>query len=195
MVSSSSERVVKNVLILGHSYVRDLSLSPELFEYNVKFVGIPGATFATFLNDPSTFNCWVENGLLITPDCIVVLLGGNDLSYYDNKIILDNAFTLFRCLRDTFSTAKLIVSQIENRFYSMNNRFIDPLEYKLRSAALNKEFNRRKGDLFCLLLVRGKSNLDNPNLFRSDGVHLNHAGKVKLSTRINDLVNRLFNSQ
>ena len=144
---------------------------------------------------PSKFNGWVENRLSIAPDCIVTLLGGNDLSYYDNKIILDNAFTLFRCLRDTFSTAKLIVSQIENRFYSMNNRFIDPLEYKLRSAALNKEFNRRKGDLFCLLLVRGKSNLDNPNLFRSDGVHLNHAGKVKLSTRINDLVNRLFNSQ
>ena len=171
-----------NVLIIGHSYVRDVKRS-AIFpaDYNAEYLFKPGATFETFLN--SYHN--VEDFIDFEPAFVVVVLGGNDLSCYSVSKVKSNSIKFFTFLKNTFSSARLLVTQIEPQFYHLNNRFTSPENYRNKSNIINRFWARQTHNhTFNLITVQGPLALTQRDLYRSDGVHLNEHGLTLLVTRM-----------
>ena len=174
--------MVFEVCIFGHSYVRDLAqvgkheilVSDNIFHLN--YITVPGATFETFLNNETYF----ENLKSLKPDFVVVILGGNDLKADVDLYVNYKCCTRFyKTLRDKVPGAVIIASQIENRFYTEDNRFGCPSGKTF--DFLRKYFNRflkNKNFKDCLLQIQGPSRFDHIENYR-DGVHLNNLGLSK----------------
>ena len=95
------------LLILGHSYVRDLSklgvsyITHERNVIDVKYVAYPGASYDLFLRDPSKLTA----ALSYNPDIVVVVLAGNAMQFIGTSLIMScstsaNLFINF-CVRNT----------------------------------------------------------------------------------------------
>ena len=176
------------VIIVGHSYVRDLYnqyiysclnnlvINSERVEF--KFVYYPGGKFSTFINNKELFNSIIDS----SPDIIIVLLGGNDIATdVDLSIIKSDCTKFYSLLRDNFASTYIICAQIESRFLLRENRFKTPAVDKF--YFLSNNFNnwlRNKSFKDRLLCIRGPGRLCNPNLYKADKIHLNHLGLNKL---------------
>ena len=87
------------VLIFGHSYVRDL----KDFDIHISRRGIevvyeyfPGASFNTFIRDPSL----IERAVTCHPDLVIVILGGNSIKDSIPKP------SLFKICREFYATLR-----------------------------------------------------------------------------------------
>ena len=168
--------------LFGHSYVRDLASlgESEIFVSGVRFClnyfSVPGATFSTFASNP----VHIENLKIYKPDYIIVVLGGNDLKIdVELSQIYEDCSVFYKNLREICPDSVIIASQIENRFYELDNRFNSPpaktFDY------LRRHFNRflkNKPFKDFLLQVQGPNRLDKKENYR-DSVHLSHSGLRK----------------
>ena len=171
-----------NVLVIGHSYVKDLSkLGHNSFtidqnHYNVKFWYKSGATYKKFFVDRS-FDQKIQ---IYNPDYIVVVLMGNSLTQNNsNSDIYAECREFYDNLKSAAPDAVIISAQIEARYYKPNNKWNAPVgeEFFKRRSILNKFLCRLKQKRF-VLSVTGPGRLDNENYYR-DEVHLNSVGIQK----------------
>ena len=131
-----------SVLVLGHSYVRDLRNSfslvnkSSLFDFSfllqqfIHFHSKPGSTFELWNK-----NNWLAQGkssLTREPQAIIIVLGGNDFkpslfATEGNPIspVLSSVQLFFANLKQLYPHSKLIFAKVENRFYSNNNKHPD----------------------------------------------------------------------
>ena len=149
-----------------------------------------GASFTTFLKHTNHF----ESLKAFEPDIVVVILGANDLKASVELSEIYDQCTKFYCLlREFLPKAFIIASQIENRFYSANNRFDSPLAADF--DYLRRHFNRflkNKPFKDCLMQVQGSGRLDSQEYYR-DSVHLNHRGLNKYFQFIENTLSFAFN--
>lgn len=168
-----------NLLVLGHSFARDLqslglsSFAADHRNITVKFSTHPGANYDTFIENPSR----LKQALVDKPDIIVVILGGNSIKRdVTNFEVFKKCRTFYELLRVEAPTAVVISAQIELRFYKTPNRFgcPGPEDFKKKRNELNKFLNKLKLKNF-MLIVAGPGRLDNQQYYR-DEVHLNQTG-------------------
>ena len=175
--------MIFKVVIFGHSFVRDIAslgrrvitLSNDV-EFCLNYLSVPGASFATFLNDNKHF----EHLRSLNPDFVIVLLGGNDLRI-DTELaeVYKDCTKFYTRLREIVPDSIIIASQIENRFYKSENRFGSPVGENF--DFLRRHFNRflrNKPFKDFLLQVQGPNRLDKKENYR-DCVHLNSLGLNK----------------
>ena len=173
------------VVLLGHSYVRDLGrLSESTLEVNssvkleISYSAFPGAKFSHFLENLDR----LQDLFHAQPEFVVVILGGND---FDNNSplseICDRARAFYHILRSNLPRSKIFAAQVECRFYRPNNRFECPeaAQYKKITSYFNK-FLKKLSYIDNLICVLGPNRLSNKSLFKTDGVHLTLAGVQKL---------------
>ena len=105
--------MIFEVCVFGHSYVRDLShlgkseivISDNIFKLN--FVSVPGATFSTFLSDPTYF----EHLKSQQPDFVIVILGGNDLKAdVELSVTYENCRKFYEALRVSIPDSVMIAN-------------------------------------------------------------------------------------
>lgn len=169
-----------NLLILGHSYVRDLkSLNQHSLKYDqqeilISYSSYPGATFDTFLKDSSKLSDPLRQ---YKPDIIVVVLGGNDINRdVTNHELFKKCREFYELLRGLAADAIIIAAQVESRFYKTPNVHSAPapVEFQQKRKTLNKFIHRLKTK-DNLLIIAGPGRLDHQTYYR-DSVHLNSAG-------------------
>ena len=171
------------VAIFRHAYVRDLEglgekiiyLSNDV-EFSLGYFYVPGATFGTFIDNLDHFTDLKD----FQPHYIIVVLEGNDLqANIDLSEIYKHCSEFYGLLRASFPDSVIIASQIENRFYNINNRFCSPgarlFDYLRRN--FNKHLKNKSFKDF-LLQVQGPNHLDNRINYR-DAVHLSPVGLRK----------------
>ena len=176
---------VMKLAVFGHSYVRDLS-SLQVFslefgsEYHleVSYFGFAGARFTTFLTNPDLLSDLVAYG----PECILVILGGNDFSsQVPLSDVCKSCKEFYKLLKEKLPSAKIYATQVELRFYKTPNRFcsLDSVTYKKVSGYFNAFLKKIKviDRLICIL---GPNRLSNESFYKADGVHLNAAGLRRL---------------
>ena len=195
MIQSHSTRHYE-VVVFGHSYVRDLAtldrtqLDIEGNVFHLSYITVPGGTFSTFINNRR----YLEQLKAKSPDFVIVVLGGNDLKYdVDLSENYEKCFTFYNLLRQTVRPDTLVVaSQIENRFYKPNNRFGWPpgRAFDLKRRRFN-EFLKNKPFQDSLLKVEGPDLLDKKENYRRDGVHLNGLGLNRFFGAIEDKLNEV----
>lgn len=169
-------------LILGHSFVKGLERRDVRKQFLVNqrsvdltYKAFPGATFRTFLDEPTLIDTAIE----CDPDIVVIILGGNDITgNVTNTEIRANIKEFFELLKQKVKTGvKILATQVEARTYITPNHRNCPgqEEYRLRRNAINKYLQKLKLKDY-LVNIAGPGRLDNPSYFRGDGVHLNSAG-------------------
>ena len=164
-------------LVIGHSWVSRLRYSGLLPGFS--FVDLSGGTFRKLARVVESIPTHQNY------DYVFMFLGGNDLDdAWDMSEIREvesmcHDFVLM--LRARFPSAKLIIAQVEDRF-NPNTWQID-LDFKRKSNKFNKWLNKfpNKEALFTL---KGAKYFSKRVWFEPDGVHLNHAGNVKLASQI-----------
>lgn len=191
-------------LILGHSYVRDLStLGVQKFNINQQscdfiYKFIPGASYDTFLNNSSL----LENKVACNPDIVVVILGGNSIVRdISNHELFRRCRRFYETLRTLLPNSLIISAQVELRPGRSSTRFESPPPwiFKQRRNQLNKFLNRLKVKDH-MIIIAGPGKLDNPIYYR-DHVHLNIHGlrlymsslKIAVSRAWFNKVNNLLN--
>lgn len=179
------------VLLLGHSYVRDLKQfidSPIIkvksnLYLELEFLTIPGSTFETFINSLS----YLEKATNLSPDIIIIILGGNDIKInVPLQHIYHSCKEFFKLIKNKLPNAYCIVSQIEDRYHTHINRFLTPTFENFRT--LSNSYNRwllRQDFKDRVLCIKGPNKLSNRTLYK-DSVHLNAQGLEKLYNIIKD---------
>ena len=193
-----------NVAIIGHSYVRDLqsvgiNFNQKLYPVNpciIKFLSRPGSTFNDWNSDPnmiSELRDLFPNSII---NCIIIILGGNDFTENNLSVqpgqnplynIYDHIVQLYSKLKNNFPETKLINVPIENRFYRDQtiHRLSPPIDqYRVYAKRVNKFIKSKKMVNAIVCVWSEKGGINNPDLFRPDGVHLNSRGLTILSKRI-----------
>ena len=194
-----------SVLILGHSYVRDLRRSFSLvsesshFDFSfllqqfIYFHAKPGSTFEQWNK-----HNWLPSGkscLTRDPHAIIIILGGNDFkpsqfAKEGNPIspVLSAVQLFFTNLRKLYPNSKIIFAKVEQRFYSNTNKHFDSPSVELHtrySKYLNLYIYRHK---FCNTFVHTndrKFGIGQEQFFGKDGVHLNKTGLERYWFMIN----------
>ena len=167
------------LLLVGHSYVRDL-WRREVRGFEVggtvvqtRYVFKGGASYETYLNSPELLGRIGQE----SADIVVVILAGNSIKdSVTNQQIYEKATLFYRRLRIIFPSAIFVAAEVEQRFYELGNYWGCPvgLEYKRRRQAINT-FLKRFKEKQHLLMVAGPRRLDNQDLYR-DQVHLTNKG-------------------
>ena len=177
------------ILLFGHSYVRylerlgkwdrELSLtSGKKVDCKFLFKSHPGKDYEYLLNNPQEF----EIVRLINPDIIVVILGGNSISYkHSNTEITDLASEFYNKLKQVVRSDCLrLAVQIEPRFVDAGNKFGTPeaKEYNRRRTIVNNYVNKRlkKYVLVDNVILLGSVNYVRDPKYFSDGAHLKTGG-------------------
>lgn len=165
-------------LIVGHSYVRDMSLlnfnhiNKDSQKNTINYLYEPEATFLTYLENPD----WIKSIVNQNPPIIIVILGDNNLKK-DVKLqtIYQQCSEFYNTLRKELPEAYIIASQIEHRPIEIVNNHQSPLADEFSRLVnyfnrwlTNKKFKNR------LLCIKGA--LTNSDLYKWDCVHLNSQG-------------------
>ena len=190
-----------NILLLGHSYVRDLQNVFSSLVYVTKFDFLPLLNcHPEFRAYPgSTFLDWHVKGYLhqavsslgYYPDIIVLILGGNDIRVdrvdfnEPNPLhhILKSLRLFFTLLNGFFPFAKIIFQEVEPRYYGDSGRHYKslPLNQYSKLARVLTRYVRRVKIADGIVSVNSKyTGLLDPSLYKKDGVHLKKVGLLKL---------------
>ena len=156
-----------NLLLIGHSYVRDLVKEIPVFETaenTIEVSGIckSGGTYKDFLNIPNQWSRIEAQRAYI----IVVVLAGNSITKLVTISQIHSSSTLFyRRLRSQYPAAKIISAQVEPRFSKAGNK---------QGCLVGTEFHQHIGRVAInnflkamkiqdhILMVGGPNHLDNP---------------------------------
>lgn len=170
------------VLLLGHSYVRDLeglghnAYTVEGVTFELQYMHISGGTFESFIDGGDL----LRQAFSFCPDIVIVILGGNDLTNaVTNEEFYQRCRTFYVKLKAGMPGAFIIHAQIELRFYKSGNRWNAPVinDYKKRRVTLNNFLKRVKCSN-AIMMIGGPNRMDCKAYYR-DGVHLNRVGLVK----------------
>ena len=175
--------MVKKVVILGHSFVRDLAKAGfESFEvegtaFKIECLFDPGASYISMLEKGEI----LDAAAVSNPDFVLVILGGNAIiGSTDDVAIHQQCRNFYQELRNVLLPhCKIIAAKVELRFYQCPNKWDAPseTEYKRRRNSLNGYLQRLKLKDH-ILQVAGPGRLDNDAYYR-DAVHLNRVGVKK----------------
>lgn len=167
-----------HIVILGHSYVRDLRDfsarvgGNRVRGWTIDYCCKPGASYDTYVKNPEL----LERALVRNPDILVVILGGNSISNdRTNTQVLNSCLSFYTLLRSKYQGI-VVSSQVELRFYKPNNKFAAPQSdiFKRRRNRVNK-FLYKSNFNDAVLMIAGPGRLDNRKYYR-DSVHLNERG-------------------
>ena len=180
------------VLVVGHSYVRDLAThGPWQQELTLStgvrvnpafsFLDYPGKDFDFFLDHPA----WQDRVREIDPEVVIVVLGGNSIvGSLTNIQIKQKAAAFYLLLKAAVrpSCLKLAV-QVEPRFVARENRHGVPEaeEFNRRRQVINNFFNKtlkKQGHIDRVIQLGSANYLNHPQYYR-DGVHLNNLGLAR----------------
>lgn len=169
------------VLILGHSYVRDLEDYDDLIRFhgvNISYRSFPGRDFRDFNRRPEL----IEAAITGRPDIVVVIFGGNSiLDSIPKACLFDQCRKFYSFLRKLLNeinpSCKIVAAQCELRFYKPDNRHCapGPEEFRIKRNYLNS-YIKRMYSKDNLLIIAGPGRLDHQKYYRSDGIHLNDSG-------------------
>ena len=176
-----------NVGILGHSQIRPFIPGGSHFpyychnessaptNYSLNFFCEPGATFVSILNSRA-----INNLIRSSPQLIILVLGGNDLTYSTNLgTVYDNLIYLVDHLTSACSPT-YGVHILEPELRRGDPRFVSFEIYRaLRNSFIRKIKAKRQVNF--LPLVRYGVGL---HTLSADGVHLNSVGFDKLLATI-----------
>ena len=178
------------ILIIGHSYVRDLKIRSGGFINNArcKFLYLPGSCFRHY--DEHFFTRISRRG---SYKYVFVVLGGNSLVRdLDFRMMREEITTFYELLNLSFSNSKIVPIEVEMRFYKEDNKW-DALpedKFKIVRNALNRFIRTAKfGHHY--LQIGGPSRMDNADFYKSDGVHLNNLGLDKYISLISNFLDSL----
>ena len=174
----------QRVLIIGHSFVHRLQafvqkrrhtecLSSLNSNAEVIFHGIESRTISKFREyDPDVVK-------EIAPDIIILELGSNDLVKLPPQTVSSELESLVQDLHNTFSIKFVVVSQVLRRYTK------DSVDFNCKVGKLHQclkvVLERRP---YCYYWRHSGFWNCNPNLYLSDGVHLNSLGNYKFMRRI-----------
>ena len=192
-----------NVVVLGHSWVRDLgrlweNASPPYqvchgdHTLTIKTYAKPGGTYSDFISDFEGF----KPLLLQNPEVIVVLLGSNDIKVdVPLQAVKNQAIDLYKLIKETAPNGKLYTVEIEDRFLWQTNRHGTPdeSEYRRLSRHLNrliKKAPHKDG----VLVIRGNI-LSNERLYKRDKTHLNSFGLRTYAQWLETSIIQYYNKQ
>ena len=180
-------------VVVGHSWVSRLR-ADDVLPPNFSFIDVPGGNVNSLANVLSTIPTHQNN------DYVFLILGGNDIADCWDLLEVKNFQARYEefivLLRAVFPYARLVTAQIEVRFLKRRGTLVEDIDFRRRGAKFNKwlnTFQNKEG----LLPIRGANFFSLPFWYAPDGVHLNHAGNIRLGTIIenNNNNNRLINSQ
>lgn len=164
------------IALLGHSFVRDLSIHTAVLEsaHDFRYFWKPGSCFEFWCNKPYQ----LADCIAFKPDFIYIILGSN--SIVDSIPLSETkqkAKFFYELLRTKLPNAIIVQCEIEDRYLASSNRKGTPphIEYHRLRRRLNRYICSDKTiDFFCN--VGGPSRLDNEEFYRKDKIHLNAAG-------------------
>lgn len=178
------------VLLLGHSYVRDLAeTKPPIrsivlnngFRLNLSFFSIPGATIPELL----LLNSYLPYIKDLQPDIIILVIGGNDLKHTIQFHELKNQFQELCLKLQNLPGIRLVVgTEVEQRWgpsVPNQSHWSKIVPYSCWSTVRNtinkhlKKFYYTDGFVW----VVGPNKLNFEGYFDDDGVHLNVNGRLK----------------
>ena len=168
--------------IVGHSWVTKLKNSRDVAA-NYEFLDQPGGTFRSLIERLQFFDRqrWVGY--------VFVFLGGNDIDNAADTLavnkVKDECDTFCNLLRLKFPGAKIIFSQVEERFE--RGSLVPRDAYRRKANKFNKWLNAY-GNKDSLFVLRGVHKFSQPVWYSFDGVHLNDAGVKKLAGSIAQFV-------
>ena len=194
-----------NLVLLGHSYVRDLRKSFGKLTHSTKFdCSLVRQQYMYYYAKPgSTFSDWNLNNWLFdlkndlpfdNPLAIIIVLGGNDFAPLQCNLQTNPLKPIFASLKEflinlsgLFPNTKILMTQVEQRCFDDKNKHprSPPLDVYLRLA---KGFNRyieRYHLVHKIVRVNEKTTgIVSRDCFRKDGVHLTVEGLVRYWYRI-----------
>ena len=173
-----------NVLVIGHSWVRDLSrlwrdnspsfqVCQENHTLKIKTYAKPGVTYLDFISDFEGLKPLLQKN----PEVIVLLLGSNDIKVHvPLQSVKNHAIELYRKIKEVAPNSKLYTIEIEERYLDHTNRHGTPDEdeYRKLSRHLNRHL-RKAPYKDGVLMIRG-SILSDEKLYKRDKIHLNFMG-------------------
>ena len=167
------------LMILGHSYVRDLSklyiLSFDL-EQNVqiKYWYWSIASYEKFLENPSL----LSDAISYNPDFVLVILGGNSITKdVGSHELFIRCRKFYQLLRDSLKYSIIISAQVELRRYTGNDH--ETPQYRIFIQKRNgiNQFLKRLKSKDHMLIIAGPGRLDSTKYYKADGVHLSKLGQ------------------
>ena len=170
----------KLMVVLGHSYVCNLqqrnvhTIEQDGFTIRVKYVGISGATYRTFITDARSFND-LERW---SPDYVVVSLAGNSVGTdIPMAEVKRDVRQFYNRLRYHVQDDCIIMPvQCENREYAPNNRWGAPppgRDWNARRENINDCLKGLQEKDF-MVLLGGPENMDNISYLEDDKQHKVH---------------------
>ena len=179
-------------LLFGHSYIRDLLTLgikeitvDDKFTIELNYVSKPGATITHYCNNLGLLDPLIAS----SPDILFVFLGGNDIrtdwSIYET---ISNYRTLIQYLSSKLPNVPIICAYIEPRFALPGGYFKspEPSDYKAYARKFNN-WLKRWDVPYRKFITWGSNRLENKELFKRDGVHLNERGLTLLWDLLEDL--------
>ena len=166
-------------VIIGHSWatrLKNCDLLP-----NFSFIDLPGGNLSKLTKIIGRIPTHQTN------DYVFLLLGGNDIddcwNHYEVKEFQDSYEEFIVLLRAVFPYAKIVCGQVEVRFITEGVQVTEDIDFRRKGAKFNKWLNKLENKEG-LIPIRGANFFSLPFWYEPDGVHLNHAGNVKLATII-----------
>lgn len=175
----------KNVIIHADSHGRNLGkIVTDIIglpnEVKCMTICKPNATISQVI--PSIKNN-LEEGVSITNECNIIIAGSNDISRNEGQNIFNTLISLLK----TKTNSKFLVSTIPKRYdLPRFHHFHEEISYfNNKISNLEKTFKNIK--------ILNLNNLDR-NLYTRHGLHLNWAGKFKISKMIVESLQKMEHS-
>ena len=180
------------ILLFGHSYIRDIQnlghkevIVDDKFTIDLEYIFKPGGTVTHYCNNKGLLDPLIAS----SPDVLFIFLGGNDLrtdrDIYDTITLYKN---LVLYLSSRLPNIPIICSYIEPRFALPGGPYHTPDQLVYKSYA--RKFNNwlKNWDVpYRKFLTWGSNRLENKDLFKQDGIHLNQQGLFVLWNLLEDL--------
>lgn len=187
------------ILLFGHSYIRDLQslgnkeiIVDNKFTIELSYLFKPGGTVAHYNSNKGLLDPLIAS----SPDVLFIFLGGNDLR--TNWNIHDTIFNykaLVSYLASKLPNVPIICAYIEPRFALPDGYFRTPDQAVYKAYA--RKFNNwlQRWDVpYRKFMTWGSNRLENKDLFKHDGVHLNSQGISLLWELLEDLFIKVVES-
>lgn len=168
------------VLLVGHSFIcwaekfalssglgRHLGLSPQL---KLVWRGQRGMKWKNL------FKLLPLQTMERSPDAIIFHLGGNDLTVWKGKALIERILGDLQFLKEHFPETLLVWSEIIPRICWRAP--CDPRLIDRARRGVNREVGRAMRSGLGAVICHRQLRVDRPEFYRSDGVHLSDAGNA-----------------
>lgn len=187
------------ILLFGHSYIRDLQKlgNKEIDvdnKYSVEFNYIfrTGGTISHYWNNKGLLDPLIAS----SPDILFIFLGGNDIrTDWNIHDTISTYKNLIQYLSSKLPNVPIVCAYIEPRFALPGGYFNTPEQSVYKAYA--RKFNNwlQRWDVpYRKFMTWGSNRLENRELFKKDGIHLNERGLILLWDLLEDLFLKVVES-